>query len=71
MSNDTSYTLKFRHPKKARLNEVHTYLTKIKPAICELVQKIEFDEEWSKEERPIVTDLTPNYRLTWSLMSPT
>ena len=51
MSNDTSYTLKFRHPKKARLNEVHTYLTKIKPAICELVQKIEFDEEWSREER--------------------
>lgn len=78
MSNDTSYTLKFRHPKKARLNEVHTYLTKIKPAICELVQKINFDEGWPEEERlkflgiqqwsEVITWFTPDTEVRFSSM---
>jgi hypothetical protein len=51
MSNDTSYNLEFRHPKKARLKEVHTYLTEIKPAICELVQRINFSKRWCEEKR--------------------
>jgi hypothetical protein len=54
MGNDIYYNLEFRHPKKERLMEVHTYLTQIKPAICEMVERLRrlhFDEEWSDERQ--------------------
>jgi hypothetical protein len=54
MGRDIYYNLEFRHPKKERLMEVHTYLTQIKPAICGMVERLRrlhFDEKWSDEEQ--------------------
>ncbi|MCF7674244.1 MAG: hypothetical protein K9M97_02780 [Akkermansiaceae bacterium] len=51
MSNDTSHLLQIRHPKKARLVQIKTYLTEIKPAIYQLVQQMKFDRRWPEDER--------------------
>jgi len=50
MSNDTSYSLNLRHPKKSCLQEIKIYLTVVKPAISRFYENIKFDPTWSREK---------------------
>jgi len=50
MSNDTTYRLKLRHPKKSRLEEIKTYLTVVKPELCRFVQNMKLDPRLSEQK---------------------